>query len=83
MSCVGFVFSSRDVHVFVLGAPPSRRLFVEKTEKRSMAHILLGNCDCQQPAGGTPAFPGRHESKKYAASGETPALPGQSCRRKP
>jgi hypothetical protein len=37
---------------------------------------LLGNCNCQQPAGGTPALPGRYESKKYAALGGTPALPG-------
>jgi len=41
-----------------LGAPPSRRLFVEKTKKYAISHDLFGNCDCQQLAGGTPALPG-------------------------
>jgi hypothetical protein len=59
--------------VFVLGALQSRRPFVEKTEKWPMSHILLGNCDCRQPAGGIPALPERHESKKPEALADTAA----------
>jgi hypothetical protein len=31
---------------------------LSKNRKKAISHILIGNCDCQQPAGGTPAFPG-------------------------